>query len=186
MRSKIKKRLLDRVVFPAGLALLLAGSVILLRSAADGSTARIAGSLALMSAGGAGAVFFARKRRRPTYLFFSVFFMLAGLYLLLNSGGALPLRQGWPLLSVFAGIALIPAGLLRFGGLRRVYMIPSAALASLGAFLLLFSLDITNFSFRAFMLASWPVLIALSGLFLALLTFARSLADRETGRKHDD
>lgn len=171
MRNKIKKRLLDRV-FPAGLALMIAGCIILMRGRLGGATVRIAGALAVTVAGSAGAFFFVKRRKRPTYLFFSVFFSLAGLYLLLTASGALTLKEGWPLLSVFAGLALLPAGLLRFGGVRRVFLIPALALAVLGAFLLLFSLDVTGMSFRQFMLACWPAILAMLGLALALLSIS--------------
>jgi hypothetical protein len=84
----------------------------------------------------------------------------------------LTLRQSWPLLSVFAGLALLPTGGYRYGTIRRIYLIPAIALIVLGGFLMLFSLEITDFSFKQFILNWYPVIILMAGVMLILLSFS--------------
>jgi hypothetical protein len=143
---------------------------------ADGAQQRVISALLLLIIGG-GCVFVALKlRRRSLYLFFAAFFTLVILFFLLKATGisGLTLKRSWPLLSVFAGLALLPAGAAagngrRYGTVRRIYLIPAIALVILGGFLLLFSLRITNFSFKQFVLGWGPVIVAVSGIMLILL-----------------
>jgi hypothetical protein len=84
----------------------------------------------------------------------------------------LSFAEVWPFLSIFAGIALIPAGWRHYGAVRRRYVIPSAAFIILGCFLLVFSLDMVSFSFSQFIKNWWPLIIALTGLILVLLSLS--------------
>ncbi|MDR0997584.1 MAG: hypothetical protein LBL70_00830 [Treponema sp.] len=113
-----------------------------------------------------------RLNKRSVYLFFAAFFLLVGLFLFLFSLKILPVSfsQAWPLLSVFSGLALFPAGWRRFGGIHPVYVVPSIVFVILGSALLVFSLDLVSFSFRQFMLNWWPLLVVLAGLILVLVS----------------
>jgi hypothetical protein len=109
--------------------------------------------------------------KRSLYLFFAAFFLLVGLFLLLSSLRILPftVSQGWPLLSVFAGLALFPAGWRRFGAIRSNFVVPSVVFVFLGCFLMVFSFRVVPFSFKRFMIDWWPLLVVLMGLILVLL-----------------
>jgi hypothetical protein len=73
------------------------------------------------------------------------------------------------MLSVFAGLALFPAGWRRYGAIRSRYVVPSLAFVLLGCLLLIFSFDVVPFSFKQFMLKWWPFLGVLAGLVLVLI-----------------
>ncbi|MDR2343685.1 MAG: hypothetical protein LBD86_04050 [Spirochaetaceae bacterium] len=161
-------------MFYVGIALSLSGSTFLMLSFASITGMQIIGSFLLLIIGGF-CVFFAIKlRRRSLYLFFAAFLTLLGLFLLFKVSGVLKLtlKQSWPLLSVFSGIALLLAGSHRYGSIRRIYLIPSVALMVLGGFLLLFSLKITSFSFRQFVLDWCPVVFVMSGIMLILFSIS--------------
>jgi hypothetical protein len=113
--------------------------------------------------------------RRSLLLFFSCFFLLAGFFFALELIELLPFHwtEFWPLLSVFAGLSLIPAGCQRYGRLRAIFFFPAVVFAALGCFLLFFSLDIVPFSFRQFMVDWWPLFLALFGIVLALVSLSR-------------
>ncbi|MDR2795309.1 MAG: hypothetical protein LBB47_01195 [Spirochaetaceae bacterium] len=163
-------------MFYVGIVLSLFGSAFLLFSFASITSLQIIGSFLLIIIGGL-CVFFAIKlRRRSLYLFFAAFFTLLGLFLLFKVSGVinLNLRQSWPLLSVFTGIALLLAGANRSESIRRIYLIPSVALIILGCFLLLFSLKITSFSFKQFVLDWCPVILVMSGIMLILFYISGS------------
>lgn len=113
-----------------------------------------------------------RLNKRVIYLFFAAFLLQVGFFLFLSALGIFPVpfSKSWPLLSVFCGIALFPAGWRRFGTFRIAYVVPSIAFILLGSGLLIFSLDLVAFSFRQFMLNWWPLLIVLAGLVLVLVS----------------
>jgi hypothetical protein len=131
----------------------------------------VLGAFLVTMIGVVSAVLAVRLNKRSIYLFFACFFMLLGFFLILAALKILPFgfRQGWPLLAVFAGLALLPAGWHRFGRARVRYMVPAGAFIILGAALLVFSMDIIEFSFRLFMLHWWPFLVVLTGLILLLI-----------------
>jgi hypothetical protein len=175
--EKVSRRKLSaRIAFCIGIISSLLGMALMLVTLADGARQRVISAFLLLIIGG-GCVFVALKlRRRSLYLFFSAFFTLVILFFLLKATGIskLTLKQSWPLLSVFAGLALLLAGATagngrRYGMIRRIYLIPAIALVILGGFLLLFSLGITNFSFKQFVLGWGPVIAAVSGIMLILL-----------------
>jgi cytochrome c biogenesis protein CcdA len=95
-----------------------------------------------------------------------------GFFFFLSSLNIVPITfyKWWPLLSVFAGLALIPSGWHRYGVIRSWYVVPSITFIVLGIILLVFSLDVVSFSFKQFMLNWWPLLIALAGLILILIS----------------
>jgi hypothetical protein len=117
--------------------------------------------------------FFAIKlNKRPVYLFFAAFFLLVGFFLFLFALQIIPFSfsQLWPLLSVFAGLALLPAGWRHFGSLRSRYVVPAVVFVLLGCTLLIFSFRLAPFSFRHFVITWWPLLVVLIGLILVLLS----------------
>jgi hypothetical protein len=117
------------------------------------------------------AVLAIKLNRRSTYLFFAAFFMLVGFFLFLSALKIIPaaFSQAWPLTAVFLGLALIPAGWHRYGVVKRHYVVPALAFIALGSALLVFSFNIVPFSFSHFVINWWPLLVALSGLMLALI-----------------
>jgi hypothetical protein len=180
--KKISKRKLSaRIAFCIGIIFSLLGMALMLLTLADGARQRVISAFLLLIIGG-GCVFVASKlRRRSLYLFFAAFLTLVILFFLLKAIGisGFTLKQSWPLLSVFAGLALLLAGAAagngrRYYTVRRIYLIPAIALVILGGFLLLFSLQVTNFSFKQFVLGWGPVIIAVSGIMLILLASMNS------------
>jgi hypothetical protein len=174
MQNKMKRKFFARVSFRIGVVLLILGSVFLLSSFASKTHLQIVGSFLLMLIGGFCILLAIKLKRQSVYLFFAAFFILLGLFLLFKVAGIvqLTLKQSWPLLSVFAGVALLPAGKYRYGTIRRIYIIPSIALSALGGFLMIFSLKLTNFSFREFVLNWCPAIIIMAGVILILLSFS--------------
>jgi len=115
-------------------------------------------------------------KKSSTYLFIAAYLLLVGLFVFLSSLNliAVSFSQGWPLLSVFSGIALIPAGWYKYRNFRARYilryLVPALAFIVLGSILLVFSLDLVDFSFVQFVRDWWPVLILIWGLMLILVS----------------
>jgi uncharacterized membrane protein len=106
--------------------------------------------------------------------FFAAFFILIGVVLFFTALNLTPLAdglsRGWPLLSVFAGLSLFPAGWRHYRSFRANYLIPAAAFVILGCVLLVFSLKIVSFSFKEFIINWWPLVLAFTGIVLVLLS----------------
>jgi hypothetical protein len=98
--------------------------------------------------------------------------MLVGFFLFLAALKIIPVTfsESWPLISVFSGIALFPAGWHRYGALQSRYVVPSIAFVVLGSVLLVFSFNIVPFSFSQFIMNWWPLLVVLTGLTLVLIS----------------
>jgi hypothetical protein len=120
------------------------------------------------------AVLAIKFNKRSLYLFFAAFFLLVGFFLFLSSLNIVPIvfREWWPLISVFAGLSLIPAGWHRYGAIKVRYVVPAIGFIVLGAALLIFSLHIVRFSFKQFMLNWWPLIIVLAGFTLVLISLS--------------
>ncbi|MDR3170990.1 MAG: hypothetical protein LBU17_05090 [Treponema sp.] len=118
------------------------------------------------------AVLAIKLNKRSLYLFFAAFFILVGFFLFLSALSIFPVTfaQDWPLLSVFSGLALFPAGWHRYGALRSHYVVPSLAFVILGSVLLIFSFKVIPFSFAQFILNWWPIIVVLAGLILVLIS----------------
>jgi uncharacterized membrane protein HdeD (DUF308 family) len=168
----IKKKKIARIIFYVGILLSLAGSVFLLFNFTSITGLQVVIAFLLLIIGGLCVFFAVKLRKKSLYLFFAAFFALIWLFLMFKVCGVitLNLRQSWPLLSVFTGIALLLAGINRYDKVRRIYLIPSVALIVLGCFLLLFSLKITSFSFKQFVLDWCPVIVIMSGITLILFS----------------
>jgi hypothetical protein len=127
---------------------------------------------------GAGSAFFAIKlNKRALYLFFASFFILAGFFLFLSALRLFPfsLKQAWPLISVFSGLALIPAGWRKYGAFRSKFIVPAVGFTALGGCLLIFSFRVVSFHFKQFMLNWWPLFIVLAGILLVLLALSTKI-----------
>jgi hypothetical protein len=166
------RRTVARFVFIIGLLLMLLGSGFLLGNLTGISRISVLTSFLVVIIGCLFAFLAIKLNKRVIYLFFAAFFLQLGFFLFLSALAILPLpvSKSWPLISVFCGIALFPAGWRRFGTLRAAYVVPSIAFVLLGSLFLIFSLDLVTFSFRQFMLNWWPLLIVLAGLVLVLVS----------------
>lgn len=122
-----------------------------------------------------------RLKKRSLYLFFAAFFFQIGLFLFLAALGLLPIpfSKSWPLVSVFSGVALFPAGWRRYGTLRSRYVVPSIVFLILGSVLMIFSLDMVPFSFTQFFIRWWPLFFVLSGLTLILVSLGTNKENGE-------
>jgi hypothetical protein len=161
-------------VFMLGLLLMLLGSALLLASMTEASRLSVLGSFLVVITGAAFAVFAIKLNRRSVYLFFAAFFIQMGLFLFLSAVHVIsePFSRLWPLLSVFAGLSLLPSGWHRYHVLKSRYVVPAGAFVFLGCMMLLFSLKMVPFSFSRFIRAWWPLLIILAGLVLMLIALS--------------
>ena len=110
---------------------------------------------------------------RPSYVFAASFVLMVGVFILLSALDIIPRSiffRAWPLISVFSGLALLPAGWRHYGALRSKYIVPSFVFILLGAALLFFSFNIVNFSFRQFIVSSWPLFIIIIGIIMVLFS----------------
>jgi len=153
---------------------MLAVCVFLISTYATLPRLQIFGAVLVIIIGACCAVLAIKMNKRSFYLFVAAFFILTGLFLFFKILGLITLTmiQSLPLFSVFAGLALLPAGWHRYNEFKAAYLVPSAAFIVLGGFLLLFSLKVTHFSFRQFMLEWWPLLMLMAGIMLILLSLS--------------
>lgn len=108
------------------------------------------------------------KYRHAPLFFFGLYLCLAAsLYLFVTSGIlSVGWAQLWPCGVVLCGICLFLTGLFRHRKVLSAYVFPSVLLVLLGAFFLLFSLDIITLSFREFVGRAWPFFLIVVGGFL--------------------
>jgi hypothetical protein len=173
MASAFFRRVAAWFVFFIGLVLMLLGSAFLLGSLAGISHFSVLLAFFFVVVGILCAVLAVKLNKRSTYLFFAAFFLMAGFFLFLSAMGVIPrdfFYQSWPLIVVFTGLALVPAGWRRYGAFRSRFIVPSIAFVVLGCLLLVFSFDIVTFSFKQFILNWWPLLLVLAGLLLILIS----------------
>ncbi|MDR2447406.1 MAG: hypothetical protein LBD58_09005 [Treponema sp.] len=182
MHTNLKRSIIAQIVFFAGLSLVLGGFAFLLGS--DDTISQQYVLLAfLFVLAGAGVAFFAIKlNKRALYLFFAYFSILVGIFLFLSALTLFPFsfKQAWPLVAVFSGLALIPAGWRRYRTLNIKFIVPSLAFIALGVCLLIFSFRVVPFKFSQFILHWWPLLILLAGVLLILLTLGTKSTSEET------
>jgi hypothetical protein len=172
MYFKVTRRTAARLVFIIGFLLMFLGSAFLIGSMTNISRVSVLISFVFVLAGVLCAVFAIRLNGRSLYLFIAAFFLQIGFFLLLSALSIIPVpfSRLWPLLSVFSGFALFPAGWHRYGRLRGNYIVPSLFFVALGSVLLVFSLDLVSFSFAQFILSWWPLLLVLAGFTLVLIS----------------
>ncbi|GHV17232.1 hypothetical protein FACS189493_4480 [Spirochaetia bacterium] len=172
MLNTTKRRVIAQVVFVGGLLLMLLGSAFLLGTISGTSRVSVLFAFFFVIIGSGSAILAVKLNKRSFYLFFATFFILVGFFLFLSSLRIVPitLQHWWPLISVFAGLALLPSGWHAYGVVRVRYVVPAIAFVVLGTVLLIFSLDMVSFSFKQFILQWWPLVVALAGLILVLVS----------------
>ena len=172
MLNTTNRRVIVQVVFVGGLLLMLLGSAFLLDTISGTSRLSVLLAFLFVIIGAVCAVLAVKLNKHSLYLFFATFFILVGFFLFLSSLRIvpMPLQHWWPLISVFAGLALLPSGWHAYGVVRIRYVVPSIAFVILGTALLIFSLDVVSFSFKQFILQWWPLVVALAGLILVLVS----------------
>jgi hypothetical protein len=183
MRLNYSRSFIAQFVFVVGLLLMLVGIAFLLGSLTDISKKYVFGAFFFVLAGASIAFFAIKLNKRALYLFFADFFILVGFFLFLSATGIFPFsfKQAWPLISVFSGIALIPAGWRKYGRFNRKYIVPAFAFLALGLSLMFFSFHIVPFQFRHFILSWWPLLIVLAGLLLVLIALVSKNNPEDAG-----
>jgi len=183
MQKRIARRLAAEAALLLGFSSTIMGFAVLLTAAGGGSRMAAVPASLFVIAGAVFAFTAVKLHRSPRYLFLAAFFMQIGVLLLLVASGALitPVSRLWPCLSIFAGLALIPAGWYHYGTARARFVVPSLAFVALGAAFLIFSLGIVPFSFRRFFLAWWPLLLVLAGIILTLVSFVAGGSSEESG-----
>jgi hypothetical protein len=183
MDSNTAHKIIARLVFIIGLLLMFLGTAFLLGTLEGTSGFFVLGAFFFVIIGALFAFFAIKLNKRSTYLFFATFFLMVGLFLFLSALHIIPIAfsQDWPLLSVFAGLALFPSGWHRYGSFRSRYAVPSILFVVLGCVLLIFSFDIVSFSFAQFILNWWPLLIVLAGMLLTLISLGTK--NNAAGRK---
>jgi hypothetical protein len=171
MDGSTTRKAAARLAFVAGLLLMLLGSAFLLGTLQGIARFSILRAFFFVIIGALCAFLAIKLNKRSLYLFFAAFFLQVGFFLFLASLHILPFTfsQGWPLLSIFAGLALFPAGWHRFGAIRSQFVVPSVTFVLLGCSLLVFSFRMVPFSFKRFVIDWWPLLVVLMGLVLVLL-----------------
>jgi hypothetical protein len=156
--------------------LMFLGTILLVGAITGVSRLSLFGSCLFLIIGGLFTVIATKISKRAVYFFSAFFFLLTGLFFFFSGLRVIPLSlsQSWPLFSVFAGLALVPAGWRYFKGIRIQYFIPALAFILLGFGLLPFSLELVSFSFKRFMIDWWPLCIVLAGLVLVLLSLGNN------------
>jgi hypothetical protein len=166
------RKLTAHIAFIIGLLLMFFGSAFLLGTLEGTTRFSVLRAFFFVIIGALCAFFAIKLNKRSTYLFFAAFFLLVGFFLFLSALHILPFSfsQAWPLLSVFAGIALLPSGWRHFGSFRSRYVVPAVVFVILGCTLMIFSFHLAPFSFKHFVISWWPLLVVLIGLILVLLS----------------
>ncbi|MCL2881060.1 MAG: DUF5668 domain-containing protein [Treponema sp.] len=159
------------MIFFIGLLLMLLGSAFLFGSLAEASTASVIVSFLFVLVGIGCAAFALVLNKRSMYLFVAALFLQIGVFLFLAALRIIPFEfsKTWPALSVFSGLALIPAGWRHYGQFRFQYLVPAIAFVVIGIVLFIFSLNLVSFSLSQFVLTWWPLLVLIAGLILILL-----------------
>jgi hypothetical protein len=180
MLGVVKRSVSARVIFSVGIVFMVGGVLALFAAIQGISRLSVIIPVFFLAAGAGFAIYAIKLRKRSLYLFFASYFLLIGFFLVLLALKVLPIpfSQSWPLLSVFAGLSLIPAGWHRFTRIHMAYLLPALAFIMLGCVLLFFSLDLAPWSFKQFMLDWWPLLVALAGLILVLGSLVPKNGDR--------
>jgi hypothetical protein len=161
-----------RLFFIIGIFLMFLGNAFLLGTRVGTSRISVLAAFFFILVGSGCAVLAIKLNKRSVYLFFAAFFMLVGFFLFLSALGIIPVdfSRAWPILSIFSGLALFPAGWHRYGAFRSRYVVPSLTFVFLGSALLVFSFEMVPFSFSQFIIDWWPLLVVLGGLILVLVS----------------
>ena len=104
---------------------------------------------------------------KKTYLLFiGLEITLCACYALVLERKLVPLNfvTGWPLFVVLTGFVLIISCLYKHNKLYPRYFVPAVVMVALGAFFMLFSLDIIKMPLSKFLGAAGPLLMIIVGL----------------------
>jgi hypothetical protein len=174
MLNLFTRRTAAGFIFIIGLLLMFLGTAFLLGSLVEISQASVLFSFFFVILGVGFAALAIKLNKRSLYLFFAALFLQVGLFLFLSTLHIIPVTvsRSWPLISIFSGIALFPAGWHRYGVFSIRYVVPSVAFIILGSVLLVFSLDLVSFSFSQFVKRWWPLLVLLAGFILVLVSLS--------------
>ena len=187
MGSKLVRKFTARAIFIIGIFLMILGTSFLFGFMEGTSRVSVFFSFMLVLSGAFCAFLAIKLNKQSFYLFFASFFLMSGIFLFLSVLGVIPLSfsEGWPLLSVFTGLALLPVGWRRTGGISSRYFVSCCAFVILGFILLVFSLKMVPFSFRQFIYYWWPMIFLLGGLTLVLISLSgRNISN--TGGTNDE
>jgi hypothetical protein len=181
MHHIVSRRTAAQLFFIIGLLLMFLGTVFLIVTLTNISRISAMTSFIFIVLGLFLAFFAIQLKKRSLYFFFAAFFLQIGLFLFLAALGMLPIpfSKSWPLISVFSGLALFPAGWHRYGALRSRYVVPSIVFLILGSVLMIFSLDVVPFSFTQFIIRWWSLLVVLAGLTLILVSLGTNKENGE-------
>jgi hypothetical protein len=172
MASIVIRRTIARFVLFAGILLMVFGSGFLLRTFPGILRVSIVFAFLSVIIGVLCAILALKLNKHSLYLFFAAFFILLGFFLFFMALKIIPVSfsQSWPFLSIFTGLALFPAGWHRYGIIKIGYAVSSLAFIVLGCFLLVFSFDVVQFTFKKFILQWWPLILILAGIILVLVS----------------
>ena len=179
MHIIISRRSAARLIFFIGLLLMFLGCAFLFGPLAGISKVSVFVSFLFVVLGIVFAFIALSLNKQAVYLFFAAFFLQIGVFLFLAALKIISIEfsKAWPVLSIFSGLALIPAGWRYYGKFNIKYTIPAAAFIILGAGLFIFSLDLVSFSLAQFVSVWWPLLVLIMGIILVLL----ALGTKNTG-----
>ncbi|GHV84451.1 hypothetical protein AGMMS50230_00590 [Spirochaetia bacterium] len=183
------RRITAHGVFIIGLTLMILGISFLLGTMTGISRFSVLRAFLCVIIGAFCAVLAIKLNQRTIYLFFAAFFIMVGLFLFLSALQIIPvtLAQGWPLISVFAGLALLPPGWRHYRAIRYRYLIPSLAFVLMGCLLLVFSFKVAPFSFKRFIINWWPLVVVVTGILLVLLSLSSTQPRRDgSGGERDE
>jgi hypothetical protein len=172
MNTKPMQKLASQLLFFIGFSLMLLGSILFMASLSGVAKVATIPAAIFLLIGVLFALFAFKLVHRLQYMFLAAFFIQLGLFLLLIILKTIPypFSKVWPAISIFAGTALLPASRFRSHPSIARFVVPAIAFIVLGIILLVFSLDIVTFSFKRFILTSWPLLLLFAGVFLLLLS----------------
>jgi len=185
MNSRYSRRIAAWAVFIIGFFLMLLGVLLLLRFVVGISGVSILLSCIFLVTGTLFTTLAVKLNKRPIYVFIASFILMVGFFVLLAALKIISrefLFNAWPMISVFSGLALLPAGRQRYGVFRSRFVVPSCAFIALGLILLIFSFDIVTFSFKQFILDWWPLLIILFGIVLVLVSLGAKNSPGDSGQ----
>lgn len=162
------------VLLAAGIICILAGIFLTIWYASTTSNRFPYISAAVILAGGLFVYIALAFSHKTLVLYIGLVMTAIGILRFIVGSGSVSctMKQLWPVIVVFCGIALFPAGFFRYHRIRASYLFPALVLVFLGGFFLLFSLDIITISFTRFFSMWWPLLlVALGGTLVGVFLY---------------
>lgn len=167
-------------VLAFGVILILAGLFLIAHIFSDIEAHVPISSIAVIVIG-AFTLYMALVKPINSLVFFTgLYLILLGSLYMFASSGVIPagISELWPFSMILAGLSLLLTGLYRDRRIRFGFLFPSIVLAVLGAFFLLFSLEILPVTFHQILNTWWPLsLILIGGLLVILYAYLQSPAN---------